>query len=55
LPARLSEQGPDRIVEILRWQGSADLATLASANGLVRLPAEKQRFEAGASLDVLPL
>lgn len=55
LPALLTEGGSERAVEILPWQGSADIATLARANGLVCLPTEKRRFEAGASLDVLPL
>jgi hypothetical protein len=45
----------DVTVEILPWQGSADIATLAGANGLVRLPAEPRRFDAGTILDVLPL
>jgi molybdopterin molybdotransferase len=40
-------------VEILPWQGSADLATLAGANGLVRLSEEKQQIAAGTSLDVV--
>jgi molybdopterin molybdotransferase len=40
-------------VEILRWQGSADLATVAHANGLARLSATAQRLEPGAVLDVL--
>jgi molybdopterin molybdotransferase len=55
LPALLSNQNSDATVEILPWQGSADLATLAGANGLVRLPAEPRRFDAGTILDVLPL
>lgn len=55
LPALLSEVGSERVVAILPWQGSADIATLAQANGLVCLPTEKRRFEAGAFLDVLPL
>jgi molybdopterin molybdotransferase len=40
-------------VEILPWHGSADLATLARANGLARLTAEKRRIDPGASLEVL--
>jgi molybdopterin molybdotransferase len=40
-------------VEILPWQGSADLATLARANGLVRLPNEPIRLAAGTPVDVL--
>jgi molybdopterin molybdotransferase len=55
LPAILSTQRSDATVDILKWQGSADIATLARANGLVRLPTEPRRFEAGDRLDVLPL
>jgi molybdopterin molybdotransferase len=55
LPARLSEAPLDRTVEILPWHGSADLATLTAANGLVRLSTEPRRFEPGTSLEVLPL
>jgi molybdopterin molybdotransferase len=56
LPARLSgDQMSALAVEILPWQGSADMVTLTRANGLARLPAEAQRFDAGSLLDVLPL
>jgi molybdopterin molybdotransferase len=55
LPALLKERGSELVVEILPWHGSADLATLAQANGLVRLPTEKQRFAPGATLEVLSL
>jgi molybdopterin molybdotransferase len=60
LPARVCDAQQDSAigtstatVEILPWHGSADLATLAWANGLVRLPAEKCRLSPGASLEVL--
>lgn len=55
LPARLTSDGDDHVVEILPWQGSADLATLAKANGLARLPAVKQHYPAGAIIEVMPL
>lgn len=42
-------------IEILPWQGSADLATLTRANALARLPVESKSFEAGSILEVLPL
>jgi molybdopterin molybdotransferase len=45
----------DLTVQILSWHGSADIATLAHANGLVRLSAERQRLQSGAELDVLLL
>lgn len=40
-------------IEILPWQGSADLAALARANALVRLPRESVQLAAGAILDAL--
>ncbi len=46
LPADLS-------VEILPWQGSADLVTLARANCLVRFSAINQRLDSGTMLDVV--
>jgi molybdopterin molybdotransferase len=71
LPARISECGeplampaPSQSgamaarplsVEILPWQGSADLAALAKANGLARLSDKPGRLEAGTRLDVVPL
>jgi molybdopterin molybdotransferase len=53
LPARLSSLPSGPRVEILPWLGSADLAALARANGLVRLPAEPMHLPAGAPVDVL--
>jgi molybdopterin molybdotransferase len=56
LPARLDDRGSgEKSVEILPWQGSADIVTLARANGLACLPAEKRRFEPGEILDVVPI
>lgn len=55
LPARVSRGPTEATVKILPWAGSADLATLAGANGLVRLPAEKRHFAAGSELEVLPI
>jgi molybdopterin molybdotransferase len=47
---------PDMLaVEILPWQGSADVATLARADGLARFPNEKQHHSAGKLIDVLLL
>jgi molybdopterin molybdotransferase len=42
-------------VKILPWRGSADLAALAHANGLARLPAAEIRLTAGAPVEVLLL
>jgi molybdopterin molybdotransferase len=44
-----------RSVEILPWHGSADLATLAHANALVRLPGHRMQLAAGAVVDVICL
>jgi molybdopterin molybdotransferase len=38
---------------LLPWQGSADLATLARANGLARFSAEKQQLAAGSLVEVM--
>jgi molybdopterin molybdotransferase len=54
LPARVSSTSTPT-VEILPWQGSADLATLAHANCLARFPNEKQSFPVGALIEVLLL
>jgi molybdopterin molybdotransferase len=60
LPARITP-GTSRdsqsmpTVEILPWQGSADVATLARATGLARIPNEKSHYPAGTPIDVLLL
>jgi molybdopterin molybdotransferase len=48
-----SHRDPPARVEILPWQGSADIATLARANGLARLPNEQIHLTAGDAIDVL--
>lgn len=55
LPARVSDRATEKVVEILPWAGSADLATLARANGLVRLPTERRSFPGGSEIEVLPI
>jgi molybdopterin molybdotransferase len=67
LPARLSSpdqyQGgrhtqPDAqtpTVEILPWQGSADIATLTRANALAIFGIEKQTFRPGDSVGLIPI
>jgi len=40
-------------VEILNWQGSADIAALAQANCLVRLPLERLSLKSGDAVEVL--
>ena len=41
--------------EPLAWQSSGDLCGLASANGLIRIPAKSQPLDAGASVSCLLL
>ena len=55
-PCRLDRnaQGQDT-VEPLLWRGSADLAALTDANGLMLLPAGDYELAVGTSVDVLPL
>jgi molybdopterin biosynthesis enzyme len=48
-----SRAGYGLTVEILPWKGSADLAALARANSLARLPTEAQHFEPGMLVEVL--
>jgi molybdopterin molybdotransferase len=42
-------------LEILPWHGSADLAILASANALVRVPKETQRLATGETVHAINL
>lgn len=44
-----------RVVELLDWKGSADLATLTRADGLAALPAGDYELAAGAAVDVISL
>lgn len=55
-PCRLdhSPQGQDR-VEPLAWRGSADLAALSDANGLMILPAGDYELAVGTPVDALVL
>jgi molybdopterin molybdotransferase len=60
LPARITfDTASDRpsaampTVEILPWQGSADVATLARASGLARFPSEKAHYLTGTAIEVL--
>jgi molybdopterin molybdotransferase len=62
LPARISypttaADGNREVAnaEILPWHGSADMATLSQANGLVRLPVEPLTLAAGALINILPV
>lgn len=43
------------MIEPLRWQGSADLRTLASANCLVRFPAGDRHYRTDESVEYYPI
>ena len=47
LPAILSGEFENAEVELARWQGSGDIATLARANCYVVIPPHRERIEAG--------
>ncbi|MBC8874200.1 MAG: molybdopterin molybdotransferase MoeA [Planctomycetes bacterium] len=54
-PAVLREDSGETLVEPLDWHGSADLPTLARANGLAMFPAGRLGFEQGEPISVLLL
>jgi len=53
LPAVLSGEFENAEVELSRWQGSGDIATLARANCYVVIPPDRERFEAGEWVSLL--
>ncbi len=53
-PVRLSRDQPPT-VEPLKWHGSADLRTLAEADGLAYFPAGDREYETREEVDVHPL
>jgi molybdopterin molybdotransferase len=55
LPAILSGEFERAEVELVRWQGSGDLAATARANCYVVVPADRERMEAGEWVPVLPM
>jgi len=54
LPAVLSGQFENAEVELVKWQGSGDIAALARANCYVVIPPERERIDAGEWVPVLP-
>ncbi len=54
-PAVLRTESGTTLVEPLDWHGSADLPTLARADGLALFPADRMRFEAGEPITVMLL
>jgi molybdopterin molybdotransferase len=54
LPCRLRREGAALLAEPLPWKGSADLFTLARAEGLIVRPAEGKAVARGDLIEVLP-
>lgn len=54
LPARLGGTRERPEVEVTPWQGSGDLMAVARSNCYIVVPADRERFEAGESITVLP-
>ncbi len=50
-PARCRQEGPAASLTPLRWLNSGDITSLATANGLIRVPGGSGRIPAGAEVD----
>jgi len=53
LPARLSGEFERTEVELVRWQGSGDVAAMARANCFLVVPPDRERLAAGELVSVL--
>jgi molybdopterin molybdotransferase len=53
LPAVLSGEFENAQVELARWQGSGDIATLARADCYVVIPPDRERIDAGEWVSLL--
>ena len=53
LPALLSGEFENSEVELVRWQGSGDIAAVASSNCYIVIPPDRERIEPGAWVPVL--
>ncbi len=53
LPALLSGEFENSVVELVPWQGSGDIAATARANCLVVIPADRELIPAGAFVPIL--
>jgi molybdopterin molybdotransferase len=54
LPARLAGTREKPTVEAVRWQGSGDMMALGRANCYIVAPPDRERFEAGETITILP-
>jgi molybdopterin molybdotransferase len=55
LPARLCGAWNDSDVELVNWQGSGDIAAFAKADCLLVIPPDREEFDPGELMAVLPL
>jgi len=55
LPARLTGTHERPQVEPVRWQGSGDLMAMSHANCYIVVPPERERFDAGERITILPV
>jgi molybdopterin molybdotransferase len=55
LPARLSGEWDDPQVELVKWQGSGDIAAFSRADCLLVVPPDREQFEAGETMTVVLL
>ncbi|MGI9103014.1 MAG: molybdopterin molybdotransferase MoeA [Terriglobales bacterium] len=55
LPAALSGEYELAEVELVKWQGSGDMAATARANCLLVVPPDRERMAAGDMVSILPL
>ncbi|HZP16532.1 MAG TPA: molybdopterin molybdenumtransferase MoeA, partial [Terriglobales bacterium] len=53
LPATLCGKFEDSAVELVRWQGSGDIAAVARSNCYVVVPPDRERIEAGEWVPVM--
>ncbi|MFM8893563.1 MAG: molybdopterin molybdenumtransferase MoeA, partial [Planctomycetia bacterium] len=53
LPCRLAEGETGLVATPLPWTGSSDLLGLAGAGGLIALPADARRHDAGEPVEVV--
>jgi molybdopterin molybdotransferase len=53
LPAKLSGEFEDSQVELVRWQGSGDIAAVARSNCFVVVPPDRERIESGEWVPVM--
>ncbi len=53
LPAVLSGEFENTEVELVRWQGSGDIAAQARANCYLVIPPDRERIEAGEYVSIL--